>query len=565
MLTFLRKIFSPPPFGNEDIQRSARYLNTITLAAIFLLLVLMISRTQTDLWIFGITDFILLGLIVVMVVAQIIMRLGYVNDASYLLIAIAWAGMTYQAFNADGIRDVSILAYIALILIASLLLSWRTAVATTLFSVAAIWAFAILEENKILETSLDTPINLARDMTVVFTLVAVLIYLLISSLSNSLKDARTKTLELSNANLELQALQTELEQRVNERTKALERRARQLQATASVGNAASTIRNIEQLINRVTRLITERFGFYHVGIFLLDERNEYAVLQGSNSTGGKRMLERGHRLKVGEVGIVGSVAASRTARISLDVGEDAVFFDNPDLPDTRSEMALPLLAGGIILGVLDVQSIEPNAFAEDDIATLQILADQIAVSIQNALFLEQTQEALEATRRAYEEQSRQAWQQFFGLEREVGYLSAGDKIVKVSQVLDPDIARALTSGKVEVGPDGRTIGVPVQSRNQIIGAIRLQKPTTAGDWSENEILDAQNLANQLSLALESARLYEESRQRAEREAAIADITSKIGADPSMEAILQTTIRELGQTLGDTQVLIQLKPGSVITE
>jgi GAF domain-containing protein len=326
-----------------------------------------------------------------------------------------------------------------------------------------------------------------------------------------------------------------------------------------------TIRNIQQLIERVTRLITERFGFYHVGIFILDERNEYAVLQGSSSPGGKRMLERGHRLKVGEVGIVGSVAASKTARISLDVGEDAVYFDNPDLPDTRSEMALPLLAGGTILGVLDVQSIEPNAFAEDDIGTLQILADQIAVSIQNALFLEQTQEALEATRRAYEERSRQGWQQYFGLEREIGYLSAGDKTVEVSQELDPDIARTLASGKVEVGSDGKTIGIPVQSRNQIIGAIRLQKPTTTGDWSESEILDAQNLANQLSLALESARLYDESRQRAEREAAIADITSKIGADPSMEAILQTTIRELGQTLGDAQVLIQLKSGSVITE
>jgi len=563
MLNFSRRIFSLPQYYDEDQKQTARYLNIITIAAILVFLALLISRRIENTWRFDVTDWILLGLIALMVISQIIMRIGYVKDASTLLIAITWTGMTYLAYTADGVRDVSIMAYIVLILLASLLLGWRSALITAIFSIAAIWGFAILETNNLRETSIDTPTNLARDMTVIFVLIALLIYLLTSTLTNSLRDARANERDLTATNLELQTLKTELEQRVDERTKALERRARQLQAASAVGSAASNMRNIEQLLARVSHLISERFGFYHVGIFLLDERNEYAVLQGSNSPGGRRMLEHGHKLKIGEVGIVGSVAATQSARISLDVGDDAIFFNNPDLPDTRSEMALPLMAGGILLGVLDVQSSEPNAFAEDDIATLQILADQIAVSIQTALSFKQAQDAIETTRRAFEERSFKGWQNFFGSEGELGFLSIGEKTIQVSRTMAPEIEQTLVAGRVEIGSDGNTISVPVQSRNQIIGAIRLQKPLDSGIWSEEEITDAQNLANQLSLALESARLYEESRLRAEREAAIAEVTGKIGADPSVDAILQTTVREIGSLLDDTQISIHLKQGRIV--
>ena len=147
-----------------------------------------------------------------------------------------------------------------------------------------------------------------------------------------------------------------LEQRVAERTQALERRAIQLQAAADVGGTAARLRDLDELLRQVTRLISQRFGFYHVGIFLLDERGEYAVLRASNSEGGQRMLTRGHKLKVGQVGIVGYVTGAGEARIALNVGEDIQYFNNPDLPTTQSEMALPLIVGGRILGALDIQS-----------------------------------------------------------------------------------------------------------------------------------------------------------------------------------------------------------------
>jgi GAF domain-containing protein len=173
--------------------------------------------------------------------------------------------------------------------------------------------------------------------------------------------------------------------------KETQRKATQLAASAEVARDATAILDIGRLLNQTVHLISEQFGFYHAGVFLLDEHDEYAVLQAASSEGGIRMLERGHRLRVGQVGIVGHVASTGEPRIALDVGEDATHFANPDLPNTRSEMALPLLVQERVVGVLDVQSTEEAAFSEDDMAILQTMADQLATAIANARLFEQVQ------------------------------------------------------------------------------------------------------------------------------------------------------------------------------
>jgi nitrate/nitrite-specific signal transduction histidine kinase len=147
-----------------------------------------------------------------------------------------------------------------------------------------------------------------------------------------------------------------LEERVVERTSELERRTVQVQVAAEIARDATAVRDLSQLLDSAINLIRSRFGFYHSGIFLLDETEEYAVLKAATGEAGREMLARNHRLKVGEVGIVGFAAGSGLPRIALDVGEDAVHFKNPLLPATRSEMALPLIVGERVIGVLDVQS-----------------------------------------------------------------------------------------------------------------------------------------------------------------------------------------------------------------
>jgi GAF domain-containing protein len=170
-----------------------------------------------------------------------------------------------------------------------------------------------------------------------------------------------------------------------------QRRATQLATAAAVAQDATAILDVDHLLDETMQLISKQFGFYHAGVFLLDEHDEYAVLQAASSEGGRRMLEQGHKLRVGEVGIVGNVASTGKPRVALDVGEDAAHLAHPDLPNTRSEMALPLKVQDRVIGVLDVQSIQEAAFLEDDVAVLQTMADQLATAIANARLFEQVQ------------------------------------------------------------------------------------------------------------------------------------------------------------------------------
>jgi GAF domain-containing protein len=174
-----------------------------------------------------------------------------------------------------------------------------------------------------------------------------------------------------------------------------QRRAVQLRAAAEVARRATAILDIDQLLDEAVHLISDRFGFYHAGVFLVDENREYAVLCAASSQGGQHMLERGHKLAVGKAGIVGHVADTGQPRTALDVGKDAVHFVNPDLPETRSEMALPLTSRNRIVGVLDVQSTEEAAFGQEDVAIVQIMADQLANAIENARLFETTSRHVE--------------------------------------------------------------------------------------------------------------------------------------------------------------------------
>ena len=205
-----------------------------------------------------------------------------------------------------------------------------------------------------------------------------------------------------------------------------------MEASAQVARQAAAIRDVKELVNATVHLISEEFGFYHAGLFLLDETKTYAVLKAASSEGGQRMLARSHQLKVGEEGIVGYVAATGRSRIALDVGEDAVFFNNPDLPLTRSEIALPLKIRGEVIGVLDVQSTEAGAFSENDAAILQTMADQVALAIENARLVEQTQANVHELNILLGQYSREEWRRLTRERPTWGYAYDGIEVLPVS-------------------------------------------------------------------------------------------------------------------------------------
>jgi GAF domain-containing protein/HAMP domain-containing protein len=364
---------------------------------------------------------------------------------------------------------------------------------------------------------------------------------------------------------------TTLEKRISDRTADLERarqlsetRAQELQSISEVSRTISTEQSLNILLPLVARLVSEKFNFYHVGIFLLDDARQFAILQATNSPGGKRMLARGHQLEVGEIGIVGYVAKSGTPRIALDVGLDAVFFNNPDLPETRSEMGLPLSLRGQTIGVLDVQSTQAGAFSENDANTLEILADQVAMAIENARLYGQSQQALEEVQTLYRQNIREGWASFSREEPSIGYhqtITGGKKISKPIET--EEIRDAINRGNtLVVQPTGDNqnsfIVVPVKLRGQIIGTLRVEDPKKNRLWSKDEVNLAGAVSDRLSLALENARLMQESQNQVIKEQTISEMTAKIGASNILQNVLQTAVEELGRVMPGSEVRIQFQ-------
>jgi putative methionine-R-sulfoxide reductase with GAF domain len=293
---------------------------------------------------------------------------------------------------------------------------------------------------------------------------------------------------------------------------------------------------------------------------LIDENREFAVLQAASSAGGIRMLEREHKLKVGQTGIVGYVAATGFPRIALDVGADAIYFDNPDLPETRSEIALPMNYAGKLMGVLDVQSAQPNAFSREDTEILSTLADQVAVAINNAKSLYETRKLLDEVSNTSASYISQAWKILRPVTVGTGFQKAGLSIKPLDKPLQGEhIQKAVESGQTTVS--SCKLAVPIRLRGQVIGVMNLQIPDNH-IWSSDEVDIAEAVAERLSLAIETATLLQSTQRRADIERITTEISGKISSSTRFETILQTAAQELSRVLGGSDVLVQIEPVSI---
>ncbi|MEO8357280.1 MAG: GAF domain-containing protein [Chloroflexota bacterium] len=362
---------------------------------------------------------------------------------------------------------------------------------------------------------------------------------------------------------QLRQLLQDLENRVEERTAELERaneknenRARQFEAISAVTATISSTRDLDTLLSQITRAISTKFGFYHTGIFLLDPRREYAVLSAANSEGGQRMLARNHRLRIGETGIVGYVTSSGRPRVALNTGQDAVFFDNPDLPDTHSEIALPLKAGDTVIGALDVQSIEENAFGQEDINILTALADQVSIAIQNARQYEETQKALAESGAAARQWVQTGWQQFVRNEKLAGIHHTGARATLLyTQKSNGNDEGSLGQEQTRVKNRGTSLSLPVKLRGQVIGTVDVHS-TDNRRWDQDELDVVTAIIERAAIAMENARLLAESQKRAAKERRIGEISAKISAQSDIDQLLKTAAQELIRTLPGAEIAIQ---------
>ena len=355
-------------------------------------------------------------------------------------------------------------------------------------------------------------------------------------------------------------------------TRAIDEASLTLQRrTSELGIASQIARNIAlqqdplNLIDNTLNSIRDQFGFYHAGLFLIDELQEYAVLKAATGDAGREMLNQNHRLKIGEQGIVGFVASQGTARIAADVGQDAVHFQNPLLPNTHSEMGLPLRLGSRIVGVLDVQSETESAFSQQDVNIIQTIADQLAVSIEHSRIVTELQRNLDEYKSRSRVLTQRDWAEFITnlrSPRSIRYTSKGlQKSTEESPISREAVSTGSTQVKTRRGKSSSTatVAVPIKLRDITIGVIELKIS------DPSEIPNIQNLvestSSRLALSLENARLIEETQLRMEQEKMVSEITSRVRSSTTVNDILRQTALELGKSMGLTDVRVDLRTKS----
>jgi GAF domain-containing protein len=364
------------------------------------------------------------------------------------------------------------------------------------------------------------------------------------------------------SNNELITLRASLEMQVEERTAELakaneqsQRRARKFEAVAEVARVTTVRRDPTHLLSEMTSLISEHFGYYHVGIFLLEEGGKYAALRASNSLGGNQMLAKKFHIDLAD----GSLTSLAITSGKTQVAQSADF-NYPDLPATHSEAILPLKVGERVTGALDIHSEVVDAFTPEDIEILNILADQAAIILEDARLFSETAQALSESRITYGQYLRQAWDKLPLEINLAGFQYADGKTNPLENPIDrPEIQSAFKGGEtVSNIAKSNVLAIPLKLRDQVIGVLNIRSNSSA-NFSESQLSLVRAIAERVSLALENARLFEETTRRADRERKVSEISNHIRSVSDPATMLQTALDELKHALGAND--IQIRPYS----
>jgi nitrate/nitrite-specific signal transduction histidine kinase len=363
--------------------------------------------------------------------------------------------------------------------------------------------------------------------------------------------------------IQLQSLFGNLENKVSERTRELQNQTAQLKAAAEIARDAITEEELSHLLDRASFLMCDRFGFYHVGVYLIDARGHYAVLSSSGDPQGKQLVDAEHKYLINTESIVGLVCALGKPRTASSSDQDTKLVQHPLLPNTQSQLTLPLRASGKTIGAIDIQSTNPRGFTSEEVDIFSTFSDQIATAIEKTEYREEIQETLNELETAYGQFTQEAWRRFLQGEREkyAGYRYQQLNVEPVERHPE-EVIRAWDQGEViskQVSVDGTsTMAIPMKVRGEVIGVLDIQFD------SEHVPPDTQNLmteiADRLSLVLENARLIETAQTQVEREQLATHITDKIRQSLDLDTVLRTATQEIGESLGLAEVEVRL--GSV---
>jgi len=487
------------------------------------------------------------------ILAYLLGRRGRVTIAGFIPATVVFAVMAGSFFQV-GVGHISTIGLAMVVVTAGILIGAGAATLFTVFGVVAYLIGGWAQVNGYVPTA-----TIPADSIIIDTVglgLGLLGLVTFNWISN--RDMR-RTLSLERSlTSRLQAQSHDLEDQVNQRTASLERKAIQLETTAEIARLASEMLDPSELMSKAVNLIQARFGFYHASIFLLDETGLWANLVASTGEAGKALISQHHRLAAGSASIIGWVTANRLPRVTMDVADDPFYFRNPLLPETRSEMTVPLVVGTRLLGALDVHSTVPKAFQEDDIRAIEAIATELAIAIDSARLILETQRQLERFESSYRDLARQSWRriarstggkdirigppEISTLEDDAGYKTSYDAEAKRTPVLSDD---------------GRELSVPVQMRGEVIATITARKPDEEDPWSEEDVALLSAVSNQTALALESARQYTEEHRRVAELEVVNRVSQAVSQHLRLDSLYRVVHAQINQVLGETDMYIGL--------
>lgn len=348
-----------------------------------------------------------------------------------------------------------------------------------------------------------------------------------------------------------------------------QRAADLLNASADIGQILAQILELRQLFPRAVDLIRDRFGYYHVQIFMIDEAGDYAELVASTGDTGEKLLARGHKLAVGSRSVIGRVTQIGTPVVASNTDSDPVHRRNELLPNTRSELALPIVDGDRILGALDVQSTRSNVFTPTDIQALLVMANQLATIIRIARLFEQESNAsrenmrllmesetrLREIQRLNRQLTREAWERYLSVNQQSsGVMFSPDGVVPGAE-WTASMTEAAQHQRIVYHPERDVIAVPILLRGEVLGAIEV---TPGQEIRPDDTLEmVQAVAQRLAVSLDNARLFEESQEATYQEQRINEIVARYQTVMSVDELLQFTLAELSESLGAERGAIRL--------
>jgi GAF domain-containing protein len=365
-------------------------------------------------------------------------------------------------------------------------------------------------------------------------------------------------------------LRSQLSQREASEEEERRRRQRDLELNTAVGDLISVSEDVETLVMRLVDLVRDHYTLYFVGLYLLDDTEQYAVLHAGTGEAGRMLLGRGHRVPVGGTAGVGGVMAEGRVQVEVNLAALSNRADVDLLPYARSQVVVPLRSRGTTLGVVAAQSYQSDTFDEDLVMMLQIIADQVAVAIDGIRLYQETQEAAMRLDRAYGTLTRDAWQEALRTQSGYGYEARPTRVEPLSAStpdhwsaemqqawLEGDVVTSATTDEFDV--EAYHMALPIRSRGEVIGVLDVSKLVQAGAWTSIERDQLSSLVDQLGQALENARLYEVTQQRALEEQAVGDVTQRMRETLNVDAVLQTAVRELQSLLALETVEIRVGP------